>query len=335
MIAGFEQPTSGRIFVAGRDVSGVPPHKRPVNMVFQNYALFPHLTVFENVAFGLKATKSTAAAEIPERVKWALNLVRLGGFGERYPRQISGGQAQRVALARAVANRPTVLLLDEPLSALDLKIRQEMQDELARLQRELGITFIMVTHDQGEALALSGRIAVFAKGNLEQLGTPREIYERPATRFVAEFIGQTNVFEGCVTEMQGPFSRVRLGDDFYIWVNDERKPRLAGANVAVWLRTQSVKFVSADGATPAEAGDAQPVNRLTAVVVGKSYQGGSTDYRLQLQDNVYWKASCANGSDRGFQVGQSVHLFLPANLANILPEPSSGSKTQAAPAGAC
>ncbi len=212
MIAGFETPSTGELFVGGKNVLGVPPHKRPVNMVFQSYALFPHLTVFENVAFGLKSGPKITSDELTARVGEALNLVRLSHLAERFPSQLSGGQQQRVALARAVVNRPMVLLLDEPLSALDPQIREEMQSELARLQRELNMTFVMVTHDQDEALALSSRIAVFYNGNLEQVGTPKEVYERPATPFVARFIGNTNLIEGTLLSSDSSSAKVQLGD---------------------------------------------------------------------------------------------------------------------------
>jgi spermidine/putrescine transport system ATP-binding protein len=195
MIAGFEEPTSGQILLHGRDMVGVPPFRRDVNMVFQQYALFPHMDVFENVAFGLRR-KKVAKDEIARRVAEALALVELEGREKRRPRQLSGGQQQRVALARALVNRPRALLLDEPLGALDLKLRQAMQLELKRIQREVGITFVYVTHDQEEALTMSDRLVVMDAGRIEQLGSPRELYEHPATRFVANFIGTSNILTG-------------------------------------------------------------------------------------------------------------------------------------------
>ena len=195
MIGGFELPTGGRILLRGRDVTDDPPDKRPVNMVFQNYALFPHLDVGANVAFGLKRRK-VAGPEITRRVGEALELVHLAGYERRKPNQLSGGQQQRVALARALVNRPNVLLLDEPLGALDLKLRRQLQLELKRIQAEVGITFVYVTHDQEEALTMSDRIAVMHAGKVEQLGTPEELYERPTSRFVADFIGSTNLLSG-------------------------------------------------------------------------------------------------------------------------------------------
>ena len=197
MIGGFEQPTSGRIELQGEDVTWLPPYKRHVNTVFQNYALFPHLTIYENVAFGLRRSK-VKNAEIKQRVTDMLELVELPGFEQRKPNQISGGQAQRVALARALINRPPVLLLDEPLGALDLKLRKQMQVELKRIQQEVGITFIYVTHDQEEAMTMSDRIAVMNHGKYEQLGDPETLYERPATRFAAAFLGVSNLLGGRV-----------------------------------------------------------------------------------------------------------------------------------------
>src|SRR4051812_5231974 len=194
MIGGFELPTGGPIELQGRDVTHAPPDKRPVNMVFQKYAVFPHLDVGGNIAFGLRRRK-VADKEIGQRVDEALQLVKLAGYQKRKPHELSGGHQQRVALARALVNRPVVLLLDEPLGALDLKLRRTLQDELKRIQTEVGITFVYVTHDQEEALALSDRIAVMHAGKVEQLGSPEELYERPATRFVADFIGTTNLLE--------------------------------------------------------------------------------------------------------------------------------------------
>jgi putative spermidine/putrescine transport system ATP-binding protein len=195
MIAGFELPTSGEVFLHGKAMGKIPPYQRPVNTVFQSYALFPHMTIFDNVAFGLQM-KNVSKTDIAPRVKEALAMVRLPGYENRKPKQLSGGQQQRVALARALVNRPEVLLLDEPLGALDLKLRKEMQLELKTLQREVGITFIYVTHDQEEALTMSDRIAVFNKGKIEQVGTPAEVYEFPATEFVAGFVGVSNLIGG-------------------------------------------------------------------------------------------------------------------------------------------
>lgn len=195
LVAGFESPSAGEVLIQGQPMNHVPPHRRPVNTVFQSYALFNHLTVAENVAFGLRL-KKLKGTDVEDRVKQALKQVKMESYSNRFPAQLSGGQQQRVALARALVNRPTVLLLDEPLGALDFKLRKEMQVELSNLHQELGLTFIMVTHDQEEALSLSDRIAVMEGGKIEQVGNPTEIYERPRTPFVADFIGDTNLFKG-------------------------------------------------------------------------------------------------------------------------------------------
>ena len=202
MIAGFEDVTSGQIIIEGEDSGNKPPYKRNVNTVFQNYALFPHMNVFDNIAFGLRE-KKVPKEEIKQRVTEMLSLVRLSGFEKRMPAQMSGGQKQRVAIARALINNPKVLLLDEPLGALDLKLRKQMQLELKQLQQQLGITFVYVTHDQEEALTMSDRIAVMHKGILEQIGSPKEIYERPTSKFVAKFIGESNIFQGWITGKNG------------------------------------------------------------------------------------------------------------------------------------
>src|SRR4051812_32298852 len=211
MIAGFERPDEGRIELAGDDVSRLPPAERDVNTVFQDYALFPHMSVGENVAYGLKV-KKVAKGERAQRVEEALAMVPLDGYGERRPSQLSGGQRQRVALARALVNRPRVLLLDEPLGALDLKLRQQLQVELKRIQNEVGITFVYVTHDQDEALTMSDRIAVMDGGRVLQVGTPRDVYEEPESRFVAGFVGVSNLLELPVDSSAGRVATLRLGD---------------------------------------------------------------------------------------------------------------------------
>jgi spermidine/putrescine transport system ATP-binding protein len=210
MASGFEHPDSGALRIAGEDMAGVPPYRRPTNMVFQRWALFPHMTAAENVAFGLEVERRPRR-EIRERVTDALALVGLGDFAQRKPGQLSGGQMQRVALARALVKRPKVLLLDEPLGALDLKLRTQMQLELKRIQREVGTTFIYVTHDQGEAMTMSDRIAVMNRGRIEQIDTPQEIYDRPATRFVAGFIGNTNIVPVSIEAADAGGAKVRCG----------------------------------------------------------------------------------------------------------------------------
>jgi putrescine transport system ATP-binding protein len=207
MLGGFERPSSGRIFIDGEDMTGVPPYERPVNMMFQSYALFPHMTVEQNVAFGLKQDR-VAKAEIRERVATMLDLVKLGGFAQRKPHQLSGGQKQRVALARSLVKRPKLLLLDEPLGALDKKLREHTQFELIGLQHRLGVTFVVVTHDQEEAMTLASRIGVMDHGEIVQSGTPSEIYEFPSSKFVADFIGSVNIFEGRLIEDEPAYVRI-------------------------------------------------------------------------------------------------------------------------------
>ncbi len=241
MIAGFEEPTSGSILVEGQAVEEKEPFERNVNTVFQSYALFPHKTIYDNVAYGLKM-KKVPKTEIARRVKEIMALVQLTGFEERYPSQLSGGQKQRVAIARALINRPRVLLLDEPLGALDLKLRKQMQLELKRLQRKLNITFIYVTHDQEEALTMSDRIAVMHDGILDQLGTPEEIYEQPRTKFVATFIGETNIFEGNIKELAMGRVAVRIENGVirgcgYVFSRNEY--------ITVSVRPEKMKFSAA------------------------------------------------------------------------------------------
>jgi spermidine/putrescine transport system ATP-binding protein len=253
MIGGFELPTSGRIELRGRDVTLETPERRPVNMVFQSYALFPHLSVFDNVAFGLRRRK-VPDADVRRRVGATLELVRLTGYDRRGPGELSGGQQQRVALARALVCEPTVLLLDEPLGALDLKLRRQLQVELKRVQVEVGITFVYVTHDQEEALALSDRIAVMNGGRIEQLGTPEELYDRPATRFVADFIGTTNLLAGTVSSAtaDGAVLELEAGGRCMVGA-DGLAP---GAAVEIAVRPEALELVPRPAGDPGAAGAA-------------------------------------------------------------------------------
>jgi spermidine/putrescine transport system ATP-binding protein len=267
MIGGFEQPTSGLIELKGQDVTWLPPYKRNVNTVFQNYALFPHLTIYENVAFGLRRT-GVKNDEIKTRVTDMLKLVELPGFESRKPTQISGGQAQRVALARALINRPAVLLLDEPLGALDLKLRKQMQLELKRIQQEVGITFIYVTHDQEEAMTMSDRIAVMNKGHYEQLGDPEALYERPQTRFVAGFLGVSNLLPVTRGGNSDGYATVSLADATQV-----RVPSAAvdGTDeIEIGVRPEKIRMHALDGQVP----DGQ--NVLAGTVRDASYVGVST-----------------------------------------------------------
>jgi spermidine/putrescine transport system ATP-binding protein len=272
MIGGFEQPTSGLIELHGEDVTWLPPYKRNVNTVFQNYALFPHLTIFENVAFGLRR-KGVRGDEVKSRVSEMLRLVELPGYEARKPTQISGGQAQRVALARALINRPAVLLLDEPLGALDLKLRKQMQVELKRIQQEVGITFIYVTHDQEEAMTMSDRIAVMNRGAYEQLGDPESLYERPMTRFVAGFLGISNLLPARVAGGDGAYASATLSDDTLI-----RVPRAlidGNERVAIGVRPEKIRLSEPTAEAPGGH------NRLTGVVRDASYLGVSTQYQVE------------------------------------------------------
>jgi spermidine/putrescine transport system ATP-binding protein len=269
MIAGFEEPDSGRVYIGGQDVTFSPPHKRPANMVFQRYALFPHLTVFDNVAFGLRV-KKLGESKIMDRVDRMLNLVQLKGYGSRKINQLSGGQSQRVALARALVNEPDVLLLDEPLAALDLKIRQQMQVELKLLHAELGITFIYVTHDQEEAMTISDRIAVMQAGQIVQDGSPEEIYNSPANAFVAEFIGHSNLIDATV-ESVAPVQLKFLDGIFNCQPCSDLQ---IGQTVKVLLRPEALLIYREKPSKSA--------NLITGKVVDATFKGPYVDYLVEF-----------------------------------------------------
>jgi len=260
LIAGFEHPTSGAVLLDGQDVSRIPPYERNVNTVFQDYALFPHLSVLENIAYGPKV-RGVAAATRNTRARGMLDLVQLGGLAERRPAQLSGGQRQRVALARALINEPQVLLLDEPLGALDLKLREEMQLELKALQRRLGITFVYVTHDQGEALSMSDRVAVFNAGRIEQLSTPQELYTRPKTAFVARFVGGANVIDA------------------------ELAATLFGERRAFALRAEDILLSAPESAAPADRISTE------AAVIDVQYHGAHSRWQLRLPSGAMLAAT--------------------------------------------
>ena len=269
MLAGFESPDTGRVFLGGVDVTEVPPYRRDVTTVFQHYALFPHMNVFANVAFGLERRR-LSREETESRVTRALELVRMSGLELRQPSELSGGQQQRVALARALVLEPKVLLLDEPLAALDLKLRKEMQLELKGLQRRLGISFIYVTHDQEEALTMSDRIVVMNAGRIEQIGRAEEIYERPATEFVAGFIGISNIFEGVIDDATDEYSLVRIGDANVRILTGDFK---SGSRVRLLVRPEKIG-ISTDGRRYA----------LQGTIQSAVYLGESTQWRVSLDD---------------------------------------------------
>ncbi len=303
MIAGFEEPTAGQVLLDGKDVTNVPAHKRDVNMVFQSYALFPHLNVFENVAFGLQRRK-VAKDEIRRRVGEIVEIVSLTGMAKRSPREMSGGQQQRVALARALVNRPRALLLDEPLGALDLKLRQQMQIELKRIQREVGITFVYVTHDQGEALTMSDRIAVMHAGVIEQLGSPREIYEKPASRFVAGFIGTSNLVDGRVERLEGGLALLSYTaqDRVVVPITNGVRP---GDKLEVSIRPEKVDLHRGVPPVTATGGSV-----LSGVVTEVVYHGTSTNYTVATTagaDFTVFDQNASNADDLAVR-GDRVYL---------------------------
>jgi len=306
MIAGFDQPTAGDVFLYGKPLAGLPPFRRPVNTVFQSYALFPHMTVGRNVGFGLEML-GRERAEIEKRVEEMLALVKLGQLASRKPSQLSGGQQQRVALARALANGPKVLLLDEPLSALDLKLRKEMQIELKRLQLETGVTFVFVTHDQEEALTMSDRIAVMHDGRILQVGSPAEIYERPRVRFVADFIGDTNFLEAECREVRDGTGRFQLAGGVELEAAD---PGMHGAGDRVTLAVRPERAELAPpshGALPGE---------LAHIV----YFGTDTHYYVSLEGGGRFQVRVQNraGSARRFEEGDRVSLSITPESIQVL-----------------
>ncbi|WP_353474890.1 ABC transporter ATP-binding protein [Salipiger sp. H15] len=314
MLAGFESPTEGKVMIDGQDMSAVPAHRRPVNMVFQHYALFPHMTVAQNVGYGLRQRRPRLhRREIELKVAKALATVRLADFGPRRIWEMSGGQQQRVALARAIVNEPKILLLDEPMAALDAKLRGEMQRELLELQRSLGITFVLVTHDQEEALAMSDRICIMGKGRIAQVGTPQELYDRPRSRYVADFVGKANIVPGQITGRQGGLAQAVLRNGVKVVLRDEPGDARSAAEIAV--RPEALSIAPRETAVP--AGTAAVPARVTH----RTFLGDHTEYLLaaegigMLQVNAPRQAERALG---GHDVGAQVHVLWPEGTGLVL-----------------
>jgi spermidine/putrescine ABC transporter ATP-binding subunit len=319
MLAGFERPDAGAIRLDGEDISRIPPNRRPVNMVFQSYAVFPHMSVGDNVAYGLKVS-GAPRGEIKPRVRAALEMVRLSGYADRRPDSLSGGQRQRVALARALVKRPKVLLLDEPLSALDKKLRQEMQLELVRLRHELGITFVMVTHDQDEAMSVASRIGVMDRGRIVQLGAPRDIYEHPQSRFVADFIGSINLLEGRVARVEGGTVRLvslEAAGEIAAAEDGEAPGPLPETGAGAWVGVRPEKL-SVGRARP--NGDA---NVLEGELLEIAYMGENSVCHVRLDSGRIMRATIPNERRVGgaeVRSGERVYLSWPPASSILLRE---------------
>lgn len=312
LIAGFERPTKGEIFIQGDPVSKIPPNQRPVNTVFQNYALFPHLSVERNVGFGLEI-KKVERQEREKLIQETLELVQLGGMGKRMPSQLSGGQQQRVALARALVNKPAVLLLDEPLGALDLKLRKAMQIELKQLQAQVGITFIYVTHDQEEALTMSDRVAVMNKGRILQLGDPVSLYEKPANRFVADFIGESNFLQGRLVETKGKTALIEI-DDTRVEAAIGSDPFVFAETALFTVRPEKMRLAEPDPFLPGS---------LKGNILEVIYIGTDTRYLVKLFDGQTVAVRVQNGCGvnlQDFKKGEQVQVSWIAEDAHLLAE---------------
>ena len=315
MISGFELPTSGVIKVQGESVEKKEPYQRDVNTVFQNYALFPHMTVADNIGYGLKL-KKIPKAEIKKRVSEMLELVQLPGYEKRKPSELSGGQRQRVAIARSLVNNPKVLLLDEPLGALDLQLRRAMQLELKRLQKKLGITFIYITHDQEEAINMSDRIAVMNKGTFEQIGTPDEIYNHPKTSYVATFVGNANILKGKVVEINGSYAQVQIGNDTVSVYTEEIVK--VGEQLTLAVRSENILLDEAEMENVVEQNEAEGTGRhLHATVKEKNFAAGQLRVLLALSDGTDLTAS-RFGMNANIQPGQQIKWYFDPRNAIVV-----------------
>ena len=314
MLAGFESPSEGDVLIDGKSVARVPAYQRPVNMVFQNYALFPHMTVTQNIGYGLRQQRPRIPkTEIAQRVEKALLKVRLDGYGYRRTWELSGGQQQRVALARAIINEPKVLLLDEPMAALDAKLRGEMQRELLDLQRSLGITFVLVTHDQEEALSMSDRICIMGQGRIVQVGTPRELYDRPRNRYVASFVGKANIVSGKVVSEQAGFSRIILAGGVTVLVPDNH-PGLQ-REVEMAIRPEALSLSAPMSQLP------KNTTVLPARVTHRTFLGDHTEYLLQSEDIGSLQVNIPRQAERalgGHDVGAEVHIYWQSGAGLVL-----------------
>jgi len=321
MIAGFDQPSEGDVFLHGELINGVPAYRRPVNMVFQHYALFPHLNIADNVAYGLRQrSPKPSANEITQRVNNMLELVQLSGFQNRKIWEMSGGQQQRVALARALINKPKVLLLDEPLAALDRKLRREMQIELQNLQRNVGITFILVTHDQEEALSMSDRVCIMQDGEIVQIGTPRELYDSPSNRYVADFVGKSNFFDGTVEELGQSAIEIKLDAGINVSATqtaDSKKPAV-GDKVSVSVRPEQILLARDNQRLPEALGVS-----IEARVLNRIFLGEHTEYLLsdeKLGEFLVLSPRQNELSERPFDAGDLVHAAWRSDAALVLTE---------------
>ena len=318
LIAGFDQPTAGDVFISGTSVVGIPSHKRPVNMVFQQYALFPHMDVAENIGYGLRQRNpKPSKAEIIKRVDETLELVRLGGYGKRRVWELSGGQQQRVALARALINHPTCLLLDEPLAALDRKLRREMQIELQTLQRDVGITFILVTHDQEEALSMSDRICIMRDGRIIQSGSPRELYDEPVNRYVADFVGKTNFFSGKVVDSDAASATVKCASGQVLVGNlSKRAQRLVnGSSASVAVRPEMISITAAN-----EADNCANI-AITGQVMNRIFLGEHSEYLVATEgygEVMVLSPKSIESSSRSFAPGDHVSLSWRSEATLVL-----------------